>query len=137
MISGSMISSLFVYALVVEVLSRSRGVEAATSAPEVLRWAFYAVAVAMVFMSHVAKAFMLRGAGAGGEEQLVARLMTATVVTAALAETPAILGLVLYVVGGYYTDFYFLALISLYLLMRHFPRWGQWEQRLQRHGVGG
>ena len=131
-IVGAITGSLFVYAALVEVLSRTNAVEAGPASPEAVRWAFYAIAVSMVFASHVVKAFMLRGARAGGVDELLARLTTANVVTAAIAETPAILGFVLFFISRrYYSDFYILALISLYLLVRHFPRYGQWERMIR------
>lgn len=131
---GSLIASLFVYAIVVELLSRSESLPEPPSAPEVIRWAFYAVAVAMVFMSHLVKAFMLRGFRTASVDELLARLITSNIITAAFAEVPAVLGFVLYFLGRYYTDFYVLLVISLYLMFRHFPRYGQWEKLIRQLG---
>jgi hypothetical protein len=133
-IVGSLIASLFVYAIVVELLSRSDSLPEPLSPPEAIRWAFYAVAVAMVFMSHVVKAFMLRGFHTANVEELLARLTTANIITAAFGEVPAVLGFALYFVGRFYTDFYILSLISLYLMFRHFPRYAQWEKLIRQQG---
>jgi hypothetical protein len=134
LIVGAMTASLAVYAAVVEVVGRSGAVVTGTNPPEVLRWAFYAVAAGMVFMSHLAKAFLLRGLREAGVDEILARLTTANVVTAALAETPAVLGLVLFFLSPrYYADFYILEAIALYLLVRHFPRLGAWRNTVHRY----
>jgi hypothetical protein len=133
-IVGAMISSLVVYVLVVEVVSRTAAVGMSTQPPEIVRWILYGVALSMVFACNLVRPFMLRGvrpAPEGTVDEMVARLTTAHVVTAALAETPAVVGLVLYFIGGQSADFYILAVVSLYLLMRHFPRLGQWMARVQ------
>jgi hypothetical protein len=85
----------------------------------------------MVFLTHLVKGFMLRGPRAAGADEMLARLTTAHIVAGALSETPAILGLILFFLGRqFYSDFYILSLISLYLLIRHFPRYARWEQIL-------
>jgi len=128
-----MTAGLLVYAFLVEWLRRS-GTLPGGGVSEVVRWAFYAVAVTMVFTSHVVKSIMLRGPDAGSPDAALARLTTAHVVTAAMAEAPAILGFVLFVLDRrFYTDFYILSLVSLYLLVRHFPRFGSWESIVRRH----
>lgn len=131
---GAITSSLFVYAIVVELVSRSGASFGGAGAPEVLRWAFYAVAVTMVFTSHVVKSIMLRGIGDVDPEQAFARLTTAHIVTAAMAEAPAVLGLVLFILDRrFYVDFYILCLVALYLLFRHFPRYAPWESAVRRY----
>lgn len=136
-IVGAMTASLFVYAAVVEITSRSGEVLPGANPPEAIRWAFYAFAVAAVFISHVAKAFMLRGFRAAGIDEVLAQLTTANVVTASVAESPAVAGLVLFFLDrDYYADFYILALISFYLLVRHFPRYGAWERLVREHVPG-
>lgn len=135
-IVGAMLTSLFVYAVVVEMINRSGTIERGTAAPDAVRWVFFAVAVTMVFLSHLVKGFMLRGPRPAGADEMLARLTTAHIVAGALSETPAILGLVLFFLGRqFYSDFYILSLISLYLLMRHFPRYARWEQLLGPYAV--
>jgi hypothetical protein len=133
-IVGAMTASLFVYAAVVEIIGRTAAVGSGAEPPEVIRWAFYAIAVSMVFTSHVAKAFMLRGFQARTVDEILARLTTANVVTAAIAEAPAVLGFVLFFLSPrFYSDFYILEVISLYLLVRHFPRYDNWERVIRQH----
>lgn len=133
----AMISSLFVYAIVVEAAGRTGLVGSRGPASEVVRLAFYAVAVSTVFISHVLKAFLTRNVRAASEQEALGRLATATIATAAVAETPAVLGLVLFFVGPYYTDFYFMAVISAYLFVRHYPRYSAWEAFVRRQAAAG
>ncbi|MCX6565278.1 MAG: hypothetical protein NTW38_02455, partial [Candidatus Aminicenantes bacterium] len=48
-----------------------------------------------------------------------------------LAEIPAILGLVLFLIAGYNWDFYILLFVSLFLLFMYLPRLKNWEDILQ------
>jgi hypothetical protein len=49
-----------------------------------------------------------------------------------LAEVPAIAGLVLVMMGRTRSDFYMLLAISAYMMVRHFPRRGAWEEYVRR-----
>ncbi len=124
-----MVSSLFVYAIIVELINRTGTInDAMVTAPQAIRWVIYAAAVSMVFVIPVVKGLMLRGFSPRGEDEVLERLASASVLAGALAEVPAICGLVLFFLNrAYYADFYILGLISLYLLLRHYPRFGQWE----------
>jgi hypothetical protein len=64
-----------------------------------------------------------------GEDQrgLVSRLSRASVVTSALAEIPAVLGLVLFLLTGLSRDFYPLLFVSLFLEFMYFPRLRVWQ----------
>ena len=48
-----------------------------------------------------------------------------------LAEIPAILGLVLFLIAGYNRDFYVLLFVSLFLLFMYLPRLKSWEDILK------
>jgi hypothetical protein len=58
---------------------------------------------------------------------LVNKLRVATIATFALCEVPAILGLVLFLLGGASKDFYSLALVSVAFMVLYFPRYRHWE----------
>jgi hypothetical protein len=88
----------------------------------------------MVFASTVLKGTILRNAPASGDLRLQ-RLRTASIITAAFAELPAIFGLVLFILGRQSSDFYILLVVSLYMLVRHFPRREQWEAYVRRGGA--
>jgi hypothetical protein len=55
-------------------------------------------------------------------------LANAAVITFALCEMPAILGLVQYFLGRNVSDFYLFLIISLFAFSVHFPRYSQWEE---------
>jgi hypothetical protein len=126
---AAMLASLVVFVIVVEVLKRGSSIAGRTTEGfEVLRIVFYFVAIAMVFVINVVQGFTLRTVRTDDVQQLATKLLTVTIISAALADTPLILGFVLYVVWGYYTDFYILGFVSLYLMIRHFPYYRQWER---------
>ncbi|MDD8026652.1 MAG: hypothetical protein PHI34_09055 [Acidobacteriota bacterium] len=69
-----------------------------------------------------------RGAGNSGGLSL-RRVFAVSIVSLLLAEIPAGLGLVLFLLGGYNLDFYTLLFVSLVLLFMYFPRASTWEAR--------
>lgn len=126
---AAMLAGIFVFVIVVEVLRRNPGFSARSSDDfEVGRIVFYAVAISLVFIINVVHGFILKGEKSDDIVRIVATLTKVSVIVSALAETPVILGLVLFVVWGYHTDFYILGFVSLYLMFRHFPFYGQWEK---------
>lgn len=126
---GSVLASVLVFLVVVEVLKRNPDLIGAPSGGfELLRIVFYAIAIGMVFVINLVHGFMLKSTRTGDIDRIAARLTTVTVVVSGLAETPLILGFVLFVGWGYDTDFYVLGFVSLYLMLRHFPYYGQWEK---------
>jgi len=54
--------------------------------------------------------------------------MTAAVITYAFCESIAVLGLVLYFLGGSSTDFYVFMVISLFFFSVYFPKYERWEE---------
>jgi F0F1-type ATP synthase membrane subunit c/vacuolar-type H+-ATPase subunit K len=129
-VSGALGASTLIYAVIVEVLrTRARlppgGAGAAVNVA-VLRYAFYFLAG----VEGLAIPFVRRAVEAGPalRGSLLARLRTGSIVGAALAEVPAILGLVLFLLAGARADFYALAGWSLVLQLFHFPRYERWEE---------
>jgi hypothetical protein len=126
---AAMLASVVILVIVVEVLRRNPGITIRSgSGFELLRIVFYAVSIAMVFTINVVHGLMLKRESSDDIGRIAARLTTVNVVASALAETPVILGFVLFVGWGYRTDFYILGFVSLYLMFRHFPFYGQWEK---------
>jgi hypothetical protein len=68
------------------------------------------------------------------DEVWLDRISSASILGSALAELPALLGLALFLMGGYNRDFYALLLVSLVLLFMYFPRASAWQAR--RAGPG-
>lgn len=128
-IMAAMIAGLGVFVIVVEVLKRSSSIpEQPPEGSEIMRIIFYFAAIAMVFVVNVFQGFTLKGVRSEHIGFLATKLMTVTIVTAGLAEMPIILGLILFVICGYHLDFYVLGFVSLYLMVRHFPYYRQWEK---------
>ncbi len=61
-------------------------------------------------------------------------LAQAAVITFALCEAVALLGLVLFLLAGNAMDFYIFMVISLGFFYLFFPKYDQWEQRLNAAG---
>jgi hypothetical protein len=133
-INISLIAGLFVYALVVEII-KFRFQPFSGFLPgshlQLLRYACYAAAIAAVLVVRgVAKSLTRPSpgedmAGFGG------RLSRAAIVTAALAELPAVLGLALFFLTGSSRDFYSLLFVSLFLEFMYFPRFKVWQDLVQ------
>ena len=127
-VCGAMTASVLIYAVVVEVL-RTRlppGGAAPGANADLLRYGFYLLAG----VEGLAVPFVRRAveAAPGNRASVPARLRTGALVAAALAEVPAVLGLVLFVVAGRRSDFYLLAGWSLLLQLFHFPRRERWAE---------
>jgi hypothetical protein len=132
-ITGAIGMSLAVYAVLVEVLKRTLPPTDFIPTVEMLRIAFFAIAGVLVFTTTVLKSTLLRNVPPSADLRLQ-RLRTAGIIVAAFAEVPVIFGLVLFIIGRSTSDFYILLAVSLYMLVRHFPRRDQWEGYVLRGG---
>lgn len=134
---AAMLAGIVMFVIVVEVLKRSPGFASRSfDGFELLRIVFYAVSISLVLIINVVHGFVLKGEKSDDIGSIAATLTKVSFIVSALAETPVILGLVLFVVWGYYTDFYILGFVSLYLMFRHFPFYGQWE-KFAKQRMGG
>jgi hypothetical protein len=136
-LTASMLASLVVFLIIVEMLKRNPGfADSAGDGLPPLRIVFYAIAISMVFVINLVHGFMLKAEKSDDISRIAAKLATVNVIVSAMAETPLLLGFVLFMGWGYYTDFYILGFVTLYLMLRHFPFYGQWERfAKQRMGV--
>jgi hypothetical protein len=135
-VCGAMVASVLVYAGAVELL-RMRlppGGAAPGVNADLLRYAFYLLAG----VDGLAIPFVRRAVEArpGDRASVLARLRTGAVAAAALAEAPAVMGLVLFVLSGRRPDFYLLAGWSLLLQVVHFPRQERWAEAAQTAARG-
>ena len=96
-----------------------------------VRYVFYLAAAAAVIVIRVLNSVGLRRKKPSSPESLLGRLRTVAWLTLAAAETPALAGLALFLVGGYNEDFYWLKFVSLLLLFMYFPRPKNWEAHLR------
>ncbi len=130
-IGAGMIASLFIYAIVVEVMKfQHRPLAGFASYPEIqiLRYIFYGLAVFQLWVMRILQRSLLKKAPTDDLQALAVGLSTSAIVTYALCETPAIYGLVLFLLAGLCKDFYVLLAYSLGLLLFHFPRYSRWEE---------
>ena len=130
----SILVSIVVFVVVVEVLKRNPDYSGGLIGGfDSLRIVFYAVSISMVFATSLVHGFMLKGDKSDDIRRIAAKLTTVNVIVSGMAETPLILGFVLFIGWGYTTDFYILGFVSFYLTLRHFPFYGQWENFARQH----
>ena len=133
-IHTAMMASLPVYLLLVLVaLPRMSGFSQAGSLIDFtsLRFIFYGAALVIVLLiRRIHTRFMPKPEVP--REERSARKFQISVLSSALCEVPAILGLTLVLVAGWRRDFYFLLMLSLALFVIYFPRRSFWgtERRI-------
>jgi len=134
LIGAAIIASLFLYAVVVEVgrawLKPFLGFARVENAL-VLRYAFYAAAIVIVISSRVMNSLILRKSRKVEAKAVIRKLSLAAIVSMALGEGPAVMGLALFWLGGFSRDFYMLLVVSLFLEFMYFPRLRSWEDYLK------
>jgi len=121
--------ALPVYVLIVEIL-KGRGIRLGPGLPaataHALRLGLYGVAVAAVLLLRLLRGMIIRKKPDESPDRLAQKLLQASILTSALSEVPAVLGLVLYLAVGFYRDFYILLIVSLFLMFMFFPRYRDW-----------
>ncbi len=130
----AMIGSVFLYAVVVEVLKRTMAPFAGfgtivPSQVQTLKYIFVALAIGDFFLVK----FIQKILGARSVQQL----MQTAIITFALCESVAILGLVLFLLAGQAMDFYTFMFLSLFYFWFFFPKYQDWEARLQAQSSQG
>jgi hypothetical protein len=95
-----------------------------------IRYGFYLAAAAVIIVIRVLNAVGFRRKKTDRPEALLGRLRAVALLTLAAAEIPTLLGLALFLLGGYNVDFYMLTFVSLVLIFMYFPRPRVWETRL-------
>lgn len=126
-----MAASTLLYALVVAVISVWQAPFegfAGSAPPAILRAALWTVTMVEAGLIGLVRRALLARSGAEGATAQSRRLITTAVITAALAEMPAILGLVLFMLLGLGGDFFALFALSLVLQAVYFPRLDGWRE---------
>lgn len=128
----AMIASVVVYVVMAEILrgnmSQWRGFVFSTKDAlyDYLRIAFLALGIFFpIVISSILRSVMLT------PEKLanpVSTFVSYSIITFALCESPAIYGLVLFLLAGNIMDMYIFAAISLALLAVFFPRYSRWTE---------
>jgi hypothetical protein len=130
-VCAAMIAALFPYLAVVELVRGHLGgsdylLDARQI--ELLAYVLYGLALLPFIVPHLIKRHVTAAAPREGETTLLIRLRTATFLSYALSEVPAVFGLVLFFLAGLHKAFYVLWFLSLLSMLLHFPRLRTWEE---------
>ena len=138
-ISGAMLLAVLVYAVIVEVMRRQFDPFQGFAAPRTAQLPdiFYGLALMALVAIRVLRKTLLKSNPGDDGKILVRKLVVAHIVTYCLCEIPAILGLVLFLMGGHYREFYVLLLFSLLLMVLYFPKIDHWEAWLRKSMSSG
>ncbi len=120
----AMVISVFLYAVVVEVLKRVyapftgfAGLD--PSQTQILKYIFVALAIGHFFLIKIIQKVLTSGS--------IERLFQAAIATLALCEAVAIFGLVLFLLAGNSMNFYLFMFLSLFYFWFFFPKYQDWE----------
>jgi hypothetical protein len=127
----AMIAAVFVYAGVVELMKWQLAPFAgfAKLAPQtvaLLKYVFLALAAVQFGVIKALPKIL--------PTPSVEKLTLTAIITFALCESVAVLGLVLFLLSGQGMDFYIFMVISLVFFTLFFPKYDQWEQRIRAAG---
>lgn len=96
------------------------------------RYIIYAISVAVLILMRLLQTLFTRFSPEIDFYQALQRLTMGTIIPLSLAEIPAILGFIFFLLTGLYRDFYVLAIVSVILLFMYFPRKSFWQEKLGR-----
>ena len=136
-ICAAMIAGLFPYLVVVEIVRSQLGSEGYlmdAHQVELLAYVLYGLASLPFIVPHLIKRHVIATAPQEGQDVLVFRLRTATFLSYAMSEAPAVFGLVLFFLAGLITAFYALWFVSLLSMLLQFPRLQSWEELARQAG---
>jgi hypothetical protein len=133
-IGGAVIVSMAIYGVIVEVIKVKakpfHGLVRVSNL-QTLRLSFYGLAILMILVLRFLQPLLYKHPATDDHKKLLMRLNTAALVTYFIAQTPAILGLVLFLLCGLSRDFYIFLFISLLIELMYFPRTRHWENWLR------
>jgi hypothetical protein len=127
----AMIASVFVYAGVVELIKWQLAPFAGFAKLDpgtagLLKYVFLALAAAQYGVIKVVQKIL--------QAKSVDNLPRTAIISFALCESVAVLGLVLFLLAGQPMDFYIFMVISLGFFYLHFPKYEQWEEAVSAGG---
>jgi F0F1-type ATP synthase membrane subunit c/vacuolar-type H+-ATPase subunit K len=134
LIGAAIVSSLFLYFLVVVFLKAHFKPFLGVSRVQwlqTLRLGFFGAAAVVSILNRLINGRLLKNRIQGDFNRGLRSLFRASVISLALAEVPALIGLVLFLLRGLEMDFYVLLFVSLMLVFMYFPRQKNWEAYLQ------
>jgi hypothetical protein len=133
-LSWAMVVALLVYPLVVEIV-RLQDVSFAGFSPQAagrIKDFVYGLAVILPLSIRSIRKAVLKRSQLSDVHVLARKMVMATAVTVAAAEIPALLGVVMFLLGGLYKESYIALAYSLLVILIYFPRQSQWEMLLGR-----
>jgi len=138
----AMMASVLVYAVIVgliekEIIPMRVALEISGEHLGMIKYVMFAVCAVIFFVIRIVRSVMLAaGTAVSGSSRTgsaaqdlpeTGRLVSSSVITFAMCEFPAVLGLVLYILGRSSTDFDLFLLISLFFFAVYFPKYSDWE----------
>lgn len=126
---SGLIVSLAVVEAVRSVVRPFFGLAALGGARTAVRYGAFLAAAGVVLAVRAVNGVRLGRRVGESEEAWLDRISSASIIGSALAELPGLLGLAIFLLGGYNRDFYALLLVSLVLLFMYFPRASAWRAR--------
>ncbi len=134
LVSWAAVATLLIYAVLVEiiksVLSPYPGIVRPSSL-QVERYFLYGMAILVAIFLRVLIRALTKKKGNETLSLFVQKLSRAAVVISVVAELPALLGLISFLLTGQSRDFYYLLFVSLFLEFMYFPRKRAWEEMIR------
>jgi hypothetical protein len=124
-------ATIVIYAVIVEILRGSlqdfRGFTENVNLAWI-RYIFFALGLAQIFFIRFMRDTLSKRMTSADVRGLIAHLTRISIISSALCEVPAFLGLVLFFFGSSTREFYVLIFISVVLFILYFPRYSNWEE---------
>ncbi len=134
LISGAAAATLFIYAVIVEIiksfLSPYDGLVHASHL-QGQRYLLYGTAILVVILIRVLGRTLTKKKSGEILPVFIQKLSRAAIIISVLAESPALLGFVFFLLTGGSRDFYYLLFVSLFLEFMYFPRIRVWEEMIR------
>jgi hypothetical protein len=128
-LSWAMVAALVLCPITVEIM-RMRDVSFTGFAPQSagrIRDFVYGLAIILPLCIRSIRKAILKRSKSSDVPTLARKMRAVAAVTILAAEIPALLGLLMFLLGGFYREFYFALAYSLLVILVYFPRQHQWE----------
>lgn len=133
-----MITTLAVYAVIAEIVRNTHqpfqgfAVDSVRDKKDL----YYGLAIIAILSVTILRKSLLRRTEEDNLQSLVKKLCFSAIVTYGLCELTAVLGLVLFLLGGYYKELYILLAYSLLVMLVYYPKYTDWEAWMRRNCSG-
>ncbi|NOY07021.1 MAG: hypothetical protein GXO82_10420 [Chlorobi bacterium] len=133
--SASLLFSMVFYVIIVEIIALQEKSILGERALMVgiIRWLFIALVASISIGIRYIRSSMLRFDSSLSVGKRIGKLFKTTIMVTALCEVPAILGMVLFFIGGNRWDFYPFLFFSALLIVLYFPRFDYWQENASSH----